>query len=397
MKFKLSSIALLTIVVFAIIGLLAMRFTNLNFLDIRKEAQVARYMKNVDECTKDKTRFKCWENIVTRILQEKGVAETIWYLERFREKDPKLASACHDYAHIVGEISYWLYEDRGGLELTDDTTLCEYGFYHGFMQEFGHHGENFLEDSPEVCRDLVENFFKEGSKKTTIDQCYHGIGHGLVFHYIDELGSNDKEIAQKAVPICLENFPEYDKDCVDGVYGGINLLYFGYHGYQIPVNEEDPFYLCREEAEPYKDGCYVNLSASIFDFYSNDLSRALSAVASLGDISSASAAVEGLASASSHHFFWEPDFYSQAIGICQDLDRGLNNDCLRGLAQGILNRARPQERYELAVNLCQDEKLKSSETEACLEGIFTKVFHQDLDSMDRVCSLVSEEYKSRCR
>lgn len=392
-KIKIITVAAVLIFLFI---LLAGRFLDPSVKDFTRNIELMRYRGSVEVCAEEKPRFNCWEEVFTRILEEEGIKEAVWFLDRLRGLDPVLASNCHDHAHLVGEISYWKFELNGDIDLEEDTTLCEYGFFHGFMQEYGHHGKGFLENATEVCDILLENFSTEQAIWDTSNQCYHGIGHGLVYHYINEVGEDDEKVLSKAIPKCSEILPGNEKECAEGVYGGINLVYFGYHGYKIPIREEDPYWICHSQPEAYRRGCYTNISPSIFSFYSRDFTKALASLDSLEDPSYLSSAIEGLASASSHHFYWEPDFYSEAVDICKNLKEGFTDDCFTGLAQGIINRSSPQEGYELAIDLCQKKELEDEDKKVCIEGVLNRARHSDPELLPEVCNLVGEKYRKDC-
>ena len=91
---------------------------------------------------------------------------------------------CHFTSHEIGHAAFEenpnVYENLRGV----DGSLCRGGFYHGVMAAYFHDLQENRKDVSSyktICNDFI------GSPDYT--KCVHGLGHGLVHYYVDDLNS----------------------------------------------------------------------------------------------------------------------------------------------------------------------------------------------------------------
>ncbi len=112
---------------------------------------------------------------------------------------------CHFTSHNIGHSAYEknpnIYENLRDM----DGSICRGGFYHGTMAAYFHDlkesGED-LDSYKTICNVFI------GSPNYT--KCIHGLGHGLVHYYLDDLN--------KAINACDQMSLYQGNICVGGVF-----------------------------------------------------------------------------------------------------------------------------------------------------------------------------------
>ncbi|MCH7967224.1 MAG: thrombospondin type 3 repeat-containing protein [Thaumarchaeota archaeon] len=112
---------------------------------------------------------------------------------------------CHFVSHEIGQAGFEknsnVYENLRGI----DGSICRGGFYHGTMASYFHdlreNGED-ISSYKTICNDFI------GSPDYT--KCVHGLGHGLVHYYSDDLNG--------AINACDQMSFYQGSICVGGVF-----------------------------------------------------------------------------------------------------------------------------------------------------------------------------------
>ncbi len=112
---------------------------------------------------------------------------------------------CHFTSHEIGHAAFEenpnVYENLRDV----DGSLCRGGFYHGVMASYFHdlqENGNDVGSYKTICNDFI------GSPDYT--KCVHGLGHGLVHYYLDDLSS--------AINACDQMSFYQGTICVGGVF-----------------------------------------------------------------------------------------------------------------------------------------------------------------------------------
>ncbi len=351
-----------------VVGLFLIVALALVFVYKYKNKTVLTYGKEICISKEDRSdRIGCWQRTVESVLKEKGVHEALTLLREVKQTDLLFSSDCHVYAHLIGEISYWKYKSDGDFIVDDESKLCDYGFYHGFMQEMGHHDGEFFQKAPALC-DVLTNQVDSKDKIDALNQCFHGIGHGLVFFYVDEFSNKELEITNRGIDYCRKIMTPGDrqKDCVFGVYGGISSLYFGTHSYLWPIKEENPFWICDLQPEEFQQGCFVGLVPAVFSHWEFDLQTGMDKVNSIENSIYAKESVFYSGMALSHKIVVGIKTKEEIIDLCQSLGRNMNIECIRGLAKGVKHYSLPENANDIFLDLCNSSILSTAEKKSCL-------------------------------
>jgi hypothetical protein len=206
-----------------------------------------------------KERYKEIEADLTALVRKENPRVALEKLRREIKTDDALARSCHPLVHDIGHAAYEKYHDFGEAMKYQDE-VCNSGYLHGVIESRFSESDDVFADMKTMC-----DRYRTGSYMSW--QCYHGIGHGLMFYT-----SND-------LPRSLEMCDGFDtgfarSSCVNGVFmenfnsdQKLHLSRF--------LKESDPFYPCPKQAERYKADCYVYAPTYYLSLHGDDYDAAL--------------------------------------------------------------------------------------------------------------------------
>jgi len=173
---------------------------------------------------------------------------------------------CHFTAHNLG---YAAFEENPVLteNLMNAVGTCRNGFHHGvlsaFFDDLKKEGEDISNWYKVACDEFVdtENYYP----------CIHGIGHGLVFVYENDLGSS--------VDACYELPDEPLEHCMNGVM----MQYSDYKLTKSTSWEKDIPKICSEIEliTPESIRCYSQIGRTLAFLTNHDLDKSLEFCATL--------------------------------------------------------------------------------------------------------------------
>jgi len=206
-----------------------------------------------------KERFKEIEANLTALVREQNPRVALEKVRREIKTNDALARSCHPLVHDIGHAAYEKYHDFGEAMKYQDE-VCNSGYLHGIIESRFSESDDVFADMKTMC-----DRYPQGSYMSW--QCYHGIGHGLMFYT-----SND-------LPRSLEMCDAFDTDfgrsnCANGVFmenfnsdQKLHLSRF--------LKESDPFYPCPNQAERYKADCYLYAPTYYLSLHGDDYDAAL--------------------------------------------------------------------------------------------------------------------------
>lgn len=242
----------LTAIIFVAILLIAGFALNRRYAN----EQIERLMAS---CQKDSQNaaIECWEEALSAIVPKYGVTEGLRVLKAYRQSNDLFRANCHIFAHAIGETGFGVFRRRE-FTAQEGMTSCGFGFYHGFMQEFISHG-GISSDAKRLCATQGDGAV----------QCAHGVGHGIVYGSVARHGLAELPLIARGIQECAALFSDA-YECVNGVFGGIALLYFGVHGLAIEPRKDDPFWACRAQEEIYQKRCYDQMVPVVYGMRGED-------------------------------------------------------------------------------------------------------------------------------
>lgn len=322
--------------------------------------------KELEKCGQEKG-VKCWQDTVEKVFEEKGLDAAFEVVDYLYEEEPSFASACHDFGHLLGENTFYLFKDGEDFKITPKTAFCSYGFYHGFMELLvSRLGE------PKKARDFCKKVQSQLGDKTpdAYLQCFHGIGHGWVnVHDRPDLYGDDVGIAKPALELCERvsaNKQELTR-CATGVFNGISIFYStGEYGLIIP---DDPLSLCRQMEEKFKDPCYVSMNLPLMNYTNGDFLKAASFVEGIENDQYAKHAMLNLVLPLGVRNINKKN-HDEVIQMCRSLQERLQIECLQGYAFSFMENGEPGTEYIKALDFCKSEILNKEEKRECLGYIY---------------------------
>ncbi|GFN39573.1 MAG: hypothetical protein YK1309IOTA_530007 [Marine Group I thaumarchaeote] len=167
-----------------------------------------KYLEPIEKCAIMDSGFpkqNCYRNFFVSVIEEGESSADIMGLVFFFAKH-NFIEDCHFTAHAIGYTTFQKNPDLTKA-LMNGISNCRNGYFHGvlsgffdYLNEQGKEVSNWYQTS---CDDLVDG------KRSTFTACIHGIGHGLVFYFEDDLKSS--------VDACKEIPEEIQYHCINGV------------------------------------------------------------------------------------------------------------------------------------------------------------------------------------
>jgi plastocyanin len=165
-------------------------------------------------------------------------------LDRLREEtktNDALLRSCHAMVHDIGREAYEKYGDFGEAMKYQDE-VCNSGYLHGVIESRLYESDDVFADMKTLCAGYAPGSYPGW-------QCYHGIGHGVMFYTGNDL--------PRSLDMCDGFESAFGRsNCVNGVFmenfntdQKLHLSEF--------LKESDPFYPCAEQAERHKANCYL--------------------------------------------------------------------------------------------------------------------------------------------
>jgi plastocyanin len=204
-------------------------------------------------------RYQEIEADLTALAREENPRVALEKLRREIKTDDALARSCHPLVHDIGHAAYEKYGDFGEAMKYQDE-VCNSGYLHGIIESRFSESDDVFADMKTMC-----DQYRSGSYMSW--QCYHGIGHGVMFYTANDL------------PRSLKMCEGFDTDfgrtnCANGVFmenfnadQKLHLSKF--------LKESDPFYPCAQQAERYKAVCYLYAPTYFLSLNRGDYDAAL--------------------------------------------------------------------------------------------------------------------------
>ncbi len=311
------------------------------------------------------TREICWKNILAEMVDNQGIDQTLRTVAALYTSNTTVAGMCHVLIDFVGEYAYERYREGERFSEWALTTQCAAGFYHGFMSEYMSHSRNYAK-TQEFCNEAAR---KIPDNPQVSGQCMRGVGNGLAYMYATLYWKNIEQILHHSLEDCKRFSP--GSECIDGVFSGIDHMYFVRHGYSLDMNEKDPYWFCRGFDADLKGRCYERMTPPIYHFTGRDLIQTGAWISKLDD---ASAAAKAMVTLGELHMrmnagMTDTIVQSDALAACRTFSANLADSCLRGLVQAILFTGERTAADAHALQFCTTMRLTDAEQGICKEFI----------------------------
>lgn len=345
-------------------------------------------------------KVRCWEQALSTELAQQGLEAAFTLFREFHEADQDFASECHGFTHLIGTEAYRFFENNKDFSVPAIVSYCNYGFYHGFMEELLTSGGS-LEEAGKFCAYIDRKLAVENPESP--EQCYHGIGHGNAGVHDERLWGDADAIISQGLKICelVSDTKDRIYRCASGVYNAISDFHiqneFGFSMDMIDV--QDPLRLCAEQPAEHQEPCYGNMKSIVSAVTGDDFKKVVEIVSKIPNARNAEAAIWYLAGYNMQNKLYLED-YSEDIAICRSTAPNLYLPCIRGLATGFLWYATPEQEYKGALSFCALGSLSEEESNACFNEITPRLsFYYSYSKVMEICEteLVPLAWKETCR
>jgi hypothetical protein len=198
------------------------------------------------------------------LVNEKTPRDAMLELREMGKQNPVLLRSCHDLAHEIGHESFVKYSDFAkAVEFRDE--FCNSGYLHGVI-------ESHFKSSADIYLTMKSTCAEYPVGKFLSWECYHGIGHGLMYYSNNNL--------PESIRLCSTYDDEFVRNsCINGVFmenfNADQQLHYSQY-----VDSKDIFSTCRNLENGNKHNCYTYAPVyymrsnadnymSIFDFCKN--------------------------------------------------------------------------------------------------------------------------------
>lgn len=170
-----------------------------------------------------------------------------------------LLDSCHMVAHEIGHFAYEKYKNFSKV-MQYQNNICNSGYLHGVIESHFLNSKNVFADMKTVCG-------SEHLGSLSSINCYHGVGHGLMFYTSNDL--------PRALDLCESYNNEFVRShCTIGVF----MENFNTDGKAHPskfLKEDNPFYPCEEQKFRHKHECYFYTVKYYLNLHPDDYIGAL--------------------------------------------------------------------------------------------------------------------------
>ena len=171
------------------------------------ERMATKYLNEIDSCsnlTDGTPRLICYSEFFGTLTKNENNNSDALELSLALSKIGTIDD-CHFVSHEIGHASYEMTQDVTKSLHGMDGTMCRGGYFHGVLASYFHNiresGADFPDSYQTICDDLI------GS--SNYQDCVHGLGHGLVHYFGDELNNS--------IESCHELSFYQDVICTNGV------------------------------------------------------------------------------------------------------------------------------------------------------------------------------------
>ena len=204
-------------------------------------------------------RYREMEEELATLVREENPRAALEKLRAEIRTDDALSRSCHALVHDIGHAAYEKYGDFGEAMKYQDE-VCNSGYLHGIIESRFEESDDVFADMKTMC-----DPYPQGSYMSW--QCYHGIGHGVMFYTANDL--------PRSLEMCDGFGSAFGRsNCANGVFmenfNADQKLHLSDY-----LKESDPFYPCAEQAERHKAICYLYAPTYLLSLNEGDYAAAL--------------------------------------------------------------------------------------------------------------------------
>ena len=336
--------------------------------------------------------YKCALDKLRIVVKSKGIDSGFDF---FKNSQAVNSSACHGLAHEFGRMVFNQAVLGNRPPLTDETSFCEYGFWHGFLNAYIERDKKSDTGRiQKICQDMDAKDMSPG--RLIGWNCWHGLGLGAVGDPPQiSVWGNPQKMAESGFPLCekIGTDKRQVSACVEGIFHSM-ITYMMLKQYKLSFSPDDPLALCRIQKK-YQRECYAQLAPQTSGFVFTLLIHNPGILSGLSpenrDLYVRSASVARIRSQLA-----QPGYIDNFISDCHAMPFELQSSCLNAGVLGIFIKGTPDE-FKAPLSFCASAKLSDTEKIDCYSafGQSLKNRYPDLSSQ-KICSSVENVYMDYC-
>lgn len=358
--------------------------------------------ESVEACldsSTDTIKAYCWDGEIDRILKKGGLDAVFDAFEKWNAEDPLFQRNCHDVSHYIGIQTYQLYKAGGAVADRIETTYCNFGFYHGFMEQaLRDTGDEGVAQTVAYCEKMRDSTHlgTPTSRHNAVGACYHGIGHAL-FDSIDSTKWGDEyKMAKSALLSCESAIqPEWERTrCASGVFNSLSIA-LGSGEYGISFRHDDPLGVCRAVPE-YWTGCAIEIGVGYIRHNKYSLEDGFSLLRQIPVKAARLESMQALINDEVRRRVGEPEFTHLAKECSQLMDQEEWAACILGVVSGFFHRETPEKGARHSIAFCGQFTLEQ-ELLQCQKIVLVFAKASDPQLVEGLCGKIdAQEHIPEC-
>jgi len=338
---------------------------------------------------------ECFDELVREAVEKDGIDAAFRLFQDTYEKGV-LPRSCHWTAHQIGEAAYDLFKIGKDFPISDATTYCGYGFYHGFL-------EGLLRENPDpqyalsFCAKVEEKLGTMG-----LWNCYHGIGHGFTEDPPPPETEGDfNAMIKPGIEMCEFLFGKSFRDlnlCLTGVFT-VPAGFAEKGEYGLSVTKDTIFTYCADQPYRYLKACYGEFAPKLDTILEWDVRNLAPVVRKITDDKLQRLVTWVVPSVMVARDIQARDFSKYVDGCRAAFDGRLREICWGGTVLGFFTHGEPEKQYELVAAFCNSGGWKTdAERRFCWgEGFRQMRAHYTAGKVASLCAEAPEAYRPLCR
>lgn len=216
--------------------------------------------------------FECYEIFYADLVEKFGVAAAFVDLKERYASTTAVQNSCHQITHAIGHAGADL-EGGVGEAFAVGDPMCWSGYYHGVMETII---EGIGEEAiPQKLNDICAAIPGKDTYSFAYYNCVHGIGHGLMLIYDDDLFVS--------LDACTKLDGDWEQSSCSGGAFMENIMIEERGGVSEYLKKDDPIYPCNAVPERHRQDCYLMQTSHMLAAFEEDFSKVFAACDSVED------------------------------------------------------------------------------------------------------------------
>lgn len=345
-------------------------------------------------------KLQCFDQTLEVRLRDGGIESAFDYFLSIHRADPEVPEVCHAWAHRLGEVEYGLYKEGKEVELRPESSLCNYGYFHGFINAMVKETGS-LKEAQQFCDQAIARS-QEGLSGIQ-SHCVHGIGHSVATLTLENAGyvTDLIDIATQGADTCTELYADAHSLCIDGVLHELYLnMARGDYGLNADryLNSGDIFFFCRDLSGALEEACYYE-SVTLWEHFIGDDKKEV--VATILDSASSTLERSPRLMQTLARSFIETEILSgefqDSVDACALVPEAYVPHCMRGFALGFVTHGEPGKMHVEGFGFCKEYYTGSLQL-LCLESMAKELYvSYDPQAFESACAeLVPAQRPASC-